>query len=257
MGGYRDIAQIDRTFQDRIGGFGFIPFSVTKRFEFEGTLEKYYQRRDQYYYYYDQFQNPVGQERERVSIANAFSGTLGNLNVAYVGDNSYFGFVAPLKGWRYRIGVEQYFGFYNFTTGLIDGRKYIYKKPFSFAMRGLAYARTEGNSDDVYPFLAASPFFVRGYTNNFLSGDAPELIPQIVGSKVSIANLEVRLPFLGPRGVTMIPFRFLPTDFNVFMDAGIAAYHFHLFHADYQYIVSVFHYNKHNVFLQANIPVLA
>jgi hypothetical protein len=66
---------------------------------------------------------------------------LSNINAAFVGDNSYFGMTAPLQGYRYRIGVEQYFGGYNFTTLLLDGRKYFYMKPFTLAFRGMGYGR--------------------------------------------------------------------------------------------------------------------
>ncbi|MBL7827772.1 MAG: hypothetical protein JNJ57_14170, partial [Saprospiraceae bacterium] len=149
---------------------------------------------------------------------------LTNVNAAFVSDNSFFGLTAPLQGHRYRIGVEQYFGDYDFTTLLVDARKYFYLKPITFAVRGLGYGRFGGNSDQVYPLYAGSSYFVRGYTRQVFDGDTTGLIERIAGSKLGIANAEIRIPFTGPRALSLIKSNFLITDLNFFFDAGIAFY---------------------------------
>ncbi|TNE52631.1 MAG: hypothetical protein EP344_15565 [Bacteroidetes bacterium] len=220
--GYRDELIIQRLFQERIGTFAFFPLSVTKRFEVGASFEYYHQRIDRYLYYYDVSGLYYGQERERLPAGGSLN--LGSVTAAYVGDNSYFGLTAPLAGWRYRISAERYFGAYQFTALLLDGRKYFRMQPFTLAVRGLSYSRLGGNSnstDEVYPLFAAQPFFVRGYTNKVLYEDAPELIGQMQGSKILVGNVEIRLPFTGPKRLALIPTNILLTDLNLFFDAGL------------------------------------
>lgn len=220
--GFKDSLILQRLFQERIGATVFYPFSVTKRLEFGGAYEFYHQRFDSYSYYFNELGVLFRQERKRIPSSGSLNIT--SLNAAYVGDNSYFGGTAPLNGWRYRIGVEQFFGAYNFSTLLLDGRRYFYFKPATFAIRGLGYGRFWGNAnntDEVYPLFAGNPFFVRGYTNSFVYNEAPELVEQMAGSKLLIGNVELRLPFTGPRQLALIPVNFLLTDLNLFFDAGL------------------------------------
>ena len=223
--GYKDEVYLQRQFQERVGVFAFYPLSVTQRFELGSAFELYHQRLDHYYYYYDQVGNYLGQDRERLPAGEGLA--LSNINAAFVGDNSYFGLTAPLQGYRYRIGLEKYFGDYNFSTVLLDARKYFYFKPIAFAVRGISYNRLGGNAnnlDQVFPLFAGQPTFVRGYLSNFsnnLPGNDGSLYEQMAGSKVLIGNAELRLPLIGPKGLAIIPIGFLPTDLNLFFDAGV------------------------------------
>ncbi|MCC6462192.1 MAG: PD40 domain-containing protein [Saprospiraceae bacterium] len=217
--GYKDELYIQRLFQERVGAFAFFPLSVTRRLEVGTAFEYYHQRLDRYLYYYDQSGFFYGQERERLPAPGSLKMT--NLNAAYVGDNSYFGLTAPLDGWRYRIGVEQYFGDYNFTTLLLDGRKYFRFRPVTLALRGITYGRFGGNSSQIYPLFAAQSYYVRGYTSNVLYTDDPSLIERMAGSKIAVANVELRLPFTGPKKLALISSNFLLTDLNLFFDAGL------------------------------------
>ena len=145
-----------------------------------------------------------------------------------MGDNSYFGMTAPLQGWRYRFGVEQYFGDFNFTTLLADARKYFYLKPATLAVRGLGYARTGGTSTEFsyqYPLFAGNSFFVRGYDRAVYSATDDSLfVYRTIGSKMLVGNFEIRLPFTGPRQLSLIKSNFLVSDLNLFFDAGVAFY---------------------------------
>ena len=220
--GFKDELILQRLFQERIGAFMFFPLSVTKRFEVGAAFEYYHQRVDRYLYYYDVTGVFLGQERERIPTSGSLN--LTSINAAYVGDNSYFGLTAPLAGWRYRIGVEQFFGDNRYTGLLLDGRKYFRMRPVTLAVRGLGYGRFGGNSnsrDEVFPLFAAQPFFVRGYTNRVLSEDAPELVEQMQGSKIVVGNIELRIPFTGPKQLALIPTNFLLSDLNLFFDAGL------------------------------------
>ncbi|MDX2135559.1 MAG: BamA/TamA family outer membrane protein [Saprospiraceae bacterium] len=223
--GYKDFLILQRQFQERVAPFLFFPLSVTKRFEVGGAFEYYHQQVDVYSYFYDELGNYIGQERERLSgdDVSDLNVTLWSLNAAFVGDNSYFGLTAPLQGWRYRIGVDQNFGDYQFTSLLLDGRRYFYFKPAALALRGLSMIRFGGNQDNldvVYPLYAGQSFFVRGYDSDVLSVD-PTLAERMLGSKIAVVNAELRLPLFGPRRLAVIPNNFLMADFNVFFDAGV------------------------------------
>lgn len=213
---------INRLFQDRLGGVVFYPFSTTKRIEAGGAVEFYNSRTTRYSTFYDE--NGFARFTERSKDPKQPGLALQSVNLALVGDNSHFGLTAPLQGWRYRIGVEQYFGDFQFSTLLLDGRRYFYAKPVTFAVRGMAYGRFGGNSSDLYPLFVGQPSFMRGYTRQVLTEDAPELVDQVFGSKVAIGNFEVRLPFTGPRRLSLIKSGFLITDLNLFFDAGLSFY---------------------------------
>ncbi|MCY7328211.1 MAG: hypothetical protein LH618_06660, partial [Saprospiraceae bacterium] len=221
--GYQDQVLVQRQFQERLGVFASHPFSVTKRFEVGAAYEFYHQRVDRYVNYTDANGFLLGQDRERIPVSGNLN--LANVNAALVGDNSYFGLTAPLKGYRYRLAVEQFMGAYKFATLLVDGRKYMYLKPVTFAVRALGYGRFGGNANninEVYPLFAAQSYFVRGYTSSVLSQQAPELYAQMAGSKLAVFNAEIRLPFTEPRQLSLIKSGFLITDLNLFFDAGLA-----------------------------------
>ncbi|MBN8677277.1 MAG: PD40 domain-containing protein [Chitinophagales bacterium] len=218
---------LERVFQQRIGGTLFYPFSVTKRVELGTSAEFYSSRTTEYNDYYLLNGGYYGSERKRLPKGGTLN--LNNVQAAFVGDNSYFGFTAPLKGWRYRVGVEQYFGGdFNFSSFLADGRRYFYAKPVTFAVRGLSYTRVGGRSTAFslqYPLFAGNSFFVRGYDQNVYSAPEDSLfIYRTVGSKMLIGNFEIRLPFTGPRQLSLIKSNFLITDLNVFFDAGLSFY---------------------------------
>lgn len=220
--GYQDQILVQRIFQERLGVFASYPFSTVKRFEVGAAYEFYHRRLDRYVNYIDYTGARLGQDKERIPAAGGQN--LANVNAAFVGDNSYFGLTAPLKGYRYRLGVEQYLGAYKFSTLLLDGRRYFYLKPVTLAFRGLGYGRFGGNANntnEVFPLFAGQSYFVRGYTSSVLNEKAPELYEQMSGSKIGIFNAELRLPFTGPRKLSLIKSGFLITDLNLFFDAGI------------------------------------
>ncbi len=217
--------QIDRLFNQRLGGLVFYPFSTTKRVEANVAMDFYQQRSTAYITYYDTIFNRlevVGSDQERGPRGPRFR--MGNVGAAFVGDNAFFGFTSPLQGWRYRVGLERYLGFWNFNTALVDGRYYHRMGKVTLAGRGLTYFRWGGNANnvnEVFPFFVAQPWFVRGYGQRLFEDD-PGLFERIAGSKIGVANAEIRIPFTGPRAIALIPFGGLLTDLNFFFDAGVA-----------------------------------
>lgn len=232
---------IIRTFQEQVEGFVAFPFSRTKRVEAGATVAHYSYRVDRYstYYHADQYGNllsyyPFYNDRHKLPLDEAAKAygtsfkafTIQQVNAAFVGDNSNFGIAAPLEGYRYRIGAEQYFGDYNFSSITLDFRKYNRFKPITLAARTYTYMRMGKDEGALYPLFLGYPYLVRGYesagfynANSFSSGFD---LNQLMGTRISVANFEVRIPFTGPERLAVLPSRLLFTDLNFFFDAGLA-----------------------------------
>src|SRR6185295_13091445 len=155
-------------------------------------------------------------------------------NLAFVGDSSYFGFTAPVRGRRYRLGVEPTFGDLEFQSLTADYRRYFFLRPVTLAVRGLHFGRygRDAESDRLTSLYVGNPTLVRGYElgDIGLSECTPvagntQACPEfdrLVGSRLAVANLELRMPLLGVEGYGLIRAPFLPTDLNLFVDAGTA-----------------------------------
>lgn len=219
-----EVLGVRRAFQERFSAFVMYPFSVTRRFEVGGAFEFYSTRTTEYSTFYDPASLfAIATRRQRVPGSEQLS--LFNINAAFVGDNSFFGFTAPLQGWRYRLGFERFFGGYTFSTVLIDGRRYFRFRPFTLALRSMSYGRFGGNAERVFPIFLGNPWFVRGYGSSDLYTADPQLFERMIGSKISVANAELRLPFLGRKPLSLVNF-FLPVDLGFFADGGVAVFKF-------------------------------
>ena len=137
-------------------------------------------------------------------------------SAALVGDNSFFGFTSPVAGQRYRLQVSPTFGDLTYQTALADYRRYYLLRPVTFAFRGMHYARygKDAESEQLTPLYIGQEPFIRGYNiESFetsectqVPGDAqgcPEF-DRLVGSRLAIANLELRIPLFGTREFGLI-----------------------------------------------------
>jgi hypothetical protein len=102
-------------------------------------------------------------------------------------------------------------------------------QPVTFAARLYGYGRFAGNdaTNSLYPIYLGYPFLIRGYEsqtfyNNSKSPTNGFTIDQLFGSRIAVANFEVRLPFTGPEKLAVIKSKFLFSDLNFFFDAGLA-----------------------------------
>ncbi|WP_316820068.1 basic secretory protein-like protein [Pedobacter gandavensis] len=234
-----DRTNIIRTFEEQAQVFGAYPFNKVHRFEMGGSLSRYSYRVDRFNNYYENINGfagrYLGSDRTKANTAQAAqelgfslnSFTIMQVNASLVGDNSVMGLTAPLDGFRYRLGVEQYFGDYKFYAVAVDVRKYLRIKPFTLAARTFNYIRVGKQGERLYPLYAGYPYLIRGYeansfykSRNSSNGDFD--INQLSGSKMAIFNFEVRLPFTGPKKLAQIPSKLLFTDLNLFFDAGLA-----------------------------------
>jgi Tol biopolymer transport system component len=219
-----------RAFYDEVGGTVQYPFSQTRRFELgaSGTHVSYDVEIERYVF--RGFQQ-VGQER--VSGQAPPGVTYGQAFAALVGDYSIFGLTSPVAGGRWRFEGSPVFGELNFQTFLADWRRYFYARPVTFAFRALHFGRygKDAESNRISPLFVGNEMLVRGYSAESFDGgecsrgasadECPEF-DRLVGSRIGVASLELRVPLLGPEGFGLIPFNFLPLEIAPFVDAGIA-----------------------------------
>jgi hypothetical protein len=226
---------IQRVYVENATFIAQYPFSQTRRIEFSGGYNRYAYGNEGFSYYYLRDGTFVGQDQR--SFDSPPSLAFGQASMALVGDYSYFGFTSPVAGGRYRFEVSPAVGQINFTSLLGDYRRYFFAQPFTFAFRGLYYGRFGKDANDntrISPLYLGQETLIRGYdANNF---DPEECTPatatttqsgcaevdRLLGSKIGVANFEIRFPLFGVREFGLINFPYLPTEIAPFFDAGVA-----------------------------------
>jgi hypothetical protein len=211
------------------------PFSQTRRIEFSGGYNRYAYGSEGFSYFYLPDGRFLGQERTTFDAPPSLA--FGQASVALVGDYSYFGFTSPVAGGRYRFEVSPAVGQINFTSLLGDYRRYFFFQPVTFAFRGLYYGRFGKDADDrqrISPLYLGQETLIRGYdANNFDPSECTPVnstntvtgcaeVDRLLGSKIGVANFEMRFPLFGVREFGLINFPYLPTDIAPFFDAGVA-----------------------------------
>jgi Tol biopolymer transport system component len=228
-----------RIFISSASGQVSYPFSTTQRFEMSLGMTRYSYDIELDKFYTDPFGRVIDFKRESQPAPDALN--LAKASVALVGDNSFFGFVSPIRGGRYRLSVEQTTGTVDFTTVIADWRRYFSPtKNLTIGVRGLHYGRygltEDENSADGFgllrPLFLGFETFVRGYA--FESFEAKECVEgasagsncpafdRLFGQRIGVASVEARIPFLGVEQFGLINFPFLPTELVAFADAGVA-----------------------------------
>lgn len=215
-----------RALEDQFSLFAAYSLSSTRRFELGGgfTLYNYVLERYNNYYVNGAL---VDEDRDRLKGPPRFY--YGQVNGAYVIDNSFFGIASPMRGQRARYQLEQYIDGLNMYTVLVDHRLYKYVKPVSIACRAMHYARygPDAETDKLNPLFLGYPTLVRGYDwysfNRHKSADSTGLsIEQLIGTRMIVSNFEVRLPFTGPKRLAVIKSRYVFTELTGFFDGGLA-----------------------------------
>ncbi|NEU07260.1 tolB protein precursor [Flavihumibacter sp. R14] len=238
---YAERYDIIRTFEDQIQVFASYPFSRIHRFEMGLGAAYYSYRLDRFnnFYQFDpntgQIGFPIGSNREKLSKQEAAatygtsfeSFTTYQLNSAFVGDNTFSGVTSPLDGFRYRLGVEGYRGDYKLAAITADLRKYTRLRPITLAVRAYSYGRFGRDEARLYPLYVGYNYLIRGYeANSFYKNGTGSSngfdVNQLVGTRIAVANFEVRLPFTGPKRLSAIESKFLFSDLNAFFDVGLA-----------------------------------
>lgn len=204
--------------------FGFYPFNQAQRFELAvgyRFIDYQQELRTRVYtpdggYYLDEY-------RQELDAPDSMN--FGFVTAAFVYDTSFFGATAPILGQSYRVEFTPYIGSVNFSTFLADYRRYFMPvRPFTLAFRLLHYGRYGKNAEDsrFYPLYLGYETLVRGYNSTSFSVAETDAYYDLFGSKLLVANLELRFPLFGVLGIGRGYYGILPMDFIAFYDAGIA-----------------------------------
>ena len=217
------------------------PFSSTQRVEFSMDATRYsYDLEVDKYYTADGGYTFYNRERESLDAPDPFVAYTGS--TAIVGDNAFFGFVSPIRGQRYRFEVGHTLGSIDYTTVVADYRRYFQPSlNLTIGLRALHYGRYGlRSSDSSFSLFGGSPInplflgyetLVRGYAYESIeieecSGGNINLacpaVDRLLGNRIGVTSLEMRIPLLGVEQYGLINFPFVPTELVFFTDAGLA-----------------------------------
>jgi hypothetical protein len=233
---------LERIYIQQAQGMAQYPFSQTRRFEVNGGYTRYAFDREVIRFPVDpntgqQIGNPIQQEVESPDALNFLEAS-----VALVGDNSFFGLTSPVAGQRWRAEVSPTIGSLQYATLLADYRRYLFMRPFTVAFRGMHYGRygKDAAGVDADGRLLLSQInvgyepLVRGYARESFENEEcrpvnPETaqsgcpaFQRLFGSRIAVANMELRIPLLGVSELGLINFPLLPLEVSPFLDVGLA-----------------------------------
>jgi Tol biopolymer transport system component len=220
------VKQIDRGFSGVIA----YPFNAAHRVELSGGLRQLTLSEDVTDRLFDVSGNQLSQDTS--TLASFPTLNLGEAAAALVYDTSIAGITSPIKGSRYRLELSQSTGSLTYTGTLADYRTYLMPvRPYTLALRGLYFARYGRDSEDqrLPALYLGYPGLVRGYDpGSFEAGECGAQIDgscpafdRLIGSRVAIANAELRFPLWGAFGGDRF-YGPVPVELGVFGDAGVA-----------------------------------
>jgi hypothetical protein len=224
------VQQLQRVYFDNLDLLAQYPFSLTKRLEMSAGVQ-----RIGFGIELDS-QLVVGNQlvdRSRTSVSGGPAINLGRGTMAFVHDNSFSAFTSPVAGSRYRLEVGSNLGDLNYQDALIDYRKYFFRSPFTFAIRGLHFGRYGADAENelMQPLFVGRAQLIRGYEAHTFkldectpaaAGDECPEFSRLAGSRVAVLNAELRIPLFGNDRFGLFSLPFLPTELTPFVDAGVA-----------------------------------
>jgi hypothetical protein len=221
---------IETTRSDQLAAFSQYPLSQTRRLEATGTYTRY-----SFDLQVERFLLVGGliEGHEIVDLPAPESLNLYEGALAYVGDNSLFGFLSPIRGGRMRIEAGTSLGSLQYQTALVDLRRYFFFRPVTLAFRALHYGRygADAESDRLFPLYLGQQTLVRGYgVGDFDAGECTRVensnacpeFDRLIGSRLGIANIELRVPLLGTEDFGLVRAPLFPTELVAFADGGVA-----------------------------------
>jgi outer membrane protein assembly factor BamA len=134
-------------------------------------------------------------------------------------------------GQRFHIEGMPMAGTIKIVNAIADFRKYFLPiRPFTFAFRALHYGRYGSGSEDdrLTPLFIGYQDLVRGYdVNSFnaneFSGDTTNMVfDRLFGSRIAVANFEIRFPLFGALHLGSGYYGILPLETGFFYDIGTA-----------------------------------
>jgi Tol biopolymer transport system component len=159
--------------------------------------------------------------------------TLASTALAFVSDTSHTGPTSVVRGERYRLEAAPVFGTLSYLQVNADYRRYFMPVPFiTIAGRAQHIGRYGSGADDprIPPLFLGHPSLVRGLEFGWnvvnecvtvLSAECPEL-NNLLGSRLAVGNLELRVPLLRPFGLSRSMYGPVPVEVAAFVDGGAA-----------------------------------
>jgi WD40 repeat protein len=156
---------------------------------------------------------------------------------AYVSDNALQGLTGPMYGHRYRAEIRPNLsGDSSWVDYTADLRRYD-AVIFSFLTVATRFYAdiAVGKGESRYPNYIGNPYYIRGYDRENYAGDcgsngansgnndlATCSAVQLLGSRVAIANAELRFPLVRRFDLGILPIALPPIEGLFFYDAGMA-----------------------------------
>jgi Tol biopolymer transport system component len=235
-GDYLQTQAITRFITRQAFGIGAYPLNRFTRVEFGGSLNSV----DRSTAWYERRISPsqgLASGFYIDSITNKSGITYGAPYLAYVSDNTLFGYTGPIAGRRYRFQIEPTIGAYRWIEYQADYRRYF---PILFNFLTLAgRAQTSvsvGHDETVLQKYIGRPEFVRGYDREEYGFSCTAFPGQpqspdqqqgcsaipLLGSRVAFANAELRFPLVRRFDLGLLPISLPPVDGLFFYDIGLA-----------------------------------
>jgi WD40 repeat protein len=223
---------VQRQIYRGVGAMAARPLTRTRRLEFGAAYQHVSFEQDTRTTFWSPLTGRViREERAHTSLAGALD--LGSASAAAVFDTAVFGATSPVAGGRSRLEVSPTTGTLSFTGLLADYRRYVMPAPFyTVAGRLLHYGRYGSGGEDgrLLPLFLGYPELVRGYAiGSFDGGECTSTatsacieLDRLLGSRMLVANLELRMPLLRPFGLRDGMYGPLPTEVALFADGGLA-----------------------------------
>jgi len=216
----------------QLGGFGSYPFSQVQRFELSGGVSYIDFSNVMYTRAYSLYDDMLIMN-EKTKLPSADSLAMAYVGAALVYDSAFFGATAPILGQSYRLEVAPTVGSLNYSSILLDYRRYFMPlKPFTMAFRVMSYGRYGKGGDDsrLYPMFLGYEDLVRGYNyGSFTAAEVntevgADVFNRLWGSRMMVANAELRFPLFGALKLGKGFYGIFPVDFVAFYDWGVAWY---------------------------------
>ena len=207
------------------------PFSKASRFEVAAAVRHISFGREIETVAFDPFTGQViAQDRQKLDAPDGIG--FAETSAALVYDTSLFGPTSPILGQRYRFEVTPTFGGWKYTTVLADYRRYVMPRAARHPgrtphpLRALWQRRRRPAHQ---PALHRLSHLMRGYdVNSFNASECGletlrcPVFDQLVGSRIAVANLELRLPAAGPLQPAATCTAPSPSRLIAFSDWGVA-----------------------------------
>jgi len=220
-GGLVETQVTTRYLQRSVYGIGIYPLDRFRRFEVGLRFTDL--NRENVLFTYDLLTGAAGRFVGASNTKNYVTPS-----VAYVFDNTLFGWFAPITGTRYRFQVAPSIGGFNWIQSYLDYRHY---EPLIFNKLILAFHAygiwTTGPDADSLRQYIAYPDAVRGYDGSQFgisqqcynaNPNNPDRCNPAIGSSAAYGSFEIRAPiYRGGGSVVPIP----PIELFAFWDAGI------------------------------------